>query len=160
VLQTVASVRLRYPSSFRFKVTSHSLCGASIFCCESEGLDPNSPAFRAQLAQELADVAAIRRSKLSELDWREIEQEALYAASISLESCWDGKGECPEALMSKFQRPLTFFGTLRNPSEDPPPEALDSVRARWPALAGRDNEAILAALQPIKDMKVDMRSIR
>ena len=86
---------------------------------------------------------------------------ALTEASKSLDGCWTGKIEdLPAPLKSKFtQQPLDFFGVLRNTLEDPPPEVWIGVREKWPVLADDSDDDLMAALQPIKDVKVDKRSL-
>ena len=87
---------------------------------------------------------------------------ALRAASLSLDPCWTGeRTKCPPALKNNFtQSSLDFFQALRNPTEDPPTEALAAVRLKFPELGARSDDELLALLQPIKDVSVDRRSLR
>jgi hypothetical protein len=96
-----------------------------------------------------------------QLEWSADKVAALTEASKSLDSSWTGKIEdLPASLKSKFnQLPLDFFGVLRSPLEDPPPEVWIGVRDKWPVLADASDDDLLAALQPIKDVKVDKRTL-
>jgi hypothetical protein len=97
----------------------------------------------------------------TQLAWSGEQVAAITEASKSLDPCWTGKLEdLPDILKSKFtQKPLDFFGVLRNPQEDPPPEVWIGVREQWKVLADASDDDLLAALQPIKDVKVDKRSL-
>ena len=124
--------------------------------------DDASPQSRAVKQQEREAVAAARRTTAAELTLSGEEVEALTAASKSLDPCWrEGAAEdCPTALKSVFtQQPIDFFAALRNPQEDPDPAVWIGVRKTWPVLAERSDDDLLAALQPIKDVRVDKRSL-
>ena len=98
----------------------------------------------------------------ADLAFSDAETSALQEASTSLDSCWTGPPEsCPKELKSMFtQKPFDLFAMLRNPTEDAPAEVWVGVRERWTALADRSDEELLAALQPIKDVYVDKRSLK
>ena len=56
-------------------------------------------------------------------------------------------------------KPMEFYAALRNPEQDPDSRVWDGVRDKWPVLKERSDEELLASLQPIKDVKVDRRSL-
>jgi len=126
-----------------------------------EGVDENSPQYRAKKAAEWEATAAARRVTAAELALSAEEVGALTEASKSLLPCWTGDvADCPDDLKSKFtMQPLDFFSALRRPAEDPDPAVWTGVRDKWPSLAARSDDDLLAALQPIKDVKVDKRSL-
>jgi hypothetical protein len=154
-----------------------------------EGVDENSPQYRAKKAAEWEAAAAARRVTAAELALSAEEVGALTEASKSLLPCWTGDvADCPDDLKSKFtMQPLDFFSALRRPAEDPDPAVWTGVRDKWPSLAARSDDDLyrllasdasspalaalaahhadstrvssLAALQPIKDVKVDKRSL-
>ena len=69
-------------------------------------------------------------------------------------------GACAAAVRSRFTNSaLDFFAVLRNVLEDPDPAVWIGVREKWPVLADKSDEDLIAALQPIKDVKVDRRSL-
>ena len=142
-------------TSALMRVTSNA-----VRMCDAE-LDERSPAYRAKIAADKAAVAAARRESAAALDFSSDETEALMAVSKSLEPCWLGAPEdCPDALRSKFTgQPLDFFAVLRSPTDDPDPAVWPAVREKWPVLGERDDDALLAALQPVKDVRVDRRSL-
>mmetsp|Transcript_47780 Transcript_47780/g.150103 ORF Transcript_47780/g.150103 Transcript_47780/m.150103 type:complete len:160 (-) Transcript_47780:193-672(-) len=82
----------------------------------------------------------------------EKELEALKAASLCLEPCGAD-------LKTPFGSPLTFFGALRSPSEDPTPAMWDAVRTKWPILASKSDEEMQPALVHIAAVQVDRRSL-
>ena len=125
------------------------------------GEDERSPAYRAKIAAEKEANAAARRAKAAELEFSATEIEALTEASKSLDSCWTGAEEdLPDGLKSKFtQKALDFFAVLRSPTDDPDPAVWPGVREKWPVLADKSDDDLLCALQPIKDVKVDRRSL-
>ena len=137
-------------------------CAASsLRMCDIEGLDPNSREYREAKAAQAAAIKAERLELATTLEFTEAEVDALTEASKCLEPCWQGDmKDLPKALKSPFGMPEDFFGQLRSPKDDPAPEALDAVRQKWTVLADRDDQALLAALQPIKDVYVDRRSLR
>ena len=111
-------------------------------------------------ARELQERRLNRLARAEELDFTSDEIAALTEASKDLGPCWRGPiTECPKALLSPFGRPEDFYGQLRQPSSDPVPEVWEAVRSKWPILAERTDDDLLAALQPIKDTKVDRRSL-
>ena len=73
------------------------------------------------------------------------ETDALRAASISKEKCWEGAG-CPADLQNIFMQPKVFYSLLRNPSEDPPMSTWDAVRKAYPVLASKSNEVRCASI--------------
>ena len=156
-----------------------------IVACDATDLDPNSPEYRQREAEKRLALAAERRAKAEvrhrvrtfrraylclfvptfqcwqELDLSAEEIEALTEASKDLGPVHQSKEEpCPKALISPFGGAEDFYGQLRNPRQDPVPEVWDNLRAKWPVLAERSDDDLLAALQPIKDIKVDRRSLK
>ena len=136
--------------------------GAAVMSEGAEAEATQSKEYRAAQAAEQAATAERRRSQVSEMAFSTEETDALTKASKSLQSCWTGKPEnCPASLKNIFtQQPKDLFAVLRNPLEEPAPEAWECIREKWPVLAGRTDEELLSALQPIKDVKVDRRYLK
>ena len=124
-------------------------------------VDERSPQYRAKIAAEKEAAANERRARAAELAFSAAEVEALTDASKSLEPSYTGDiEEIPAGLKSLFtQGPLDFFAVLRNFNEDPDPAVWPAIREKWPVLADKSDDDLLAALQPIKDVKVDRRSL-
>jgi hypothetical protein len=88
------------------------------------------------------------------------ETDALYQASVSKEKAVDQDfaDKFPSSpLLDAFTRPQIFYSLLRKPNEDPPVEAWDVIREKWPVLKDRSNAELLEALKPIKAEYVDLR---
>ena len=85
------------------------------------------------------------------LDQKQI--AALDAAMRSLDQC----GEMMDPF--KPRAPRTLFSVLRTPSATPTAEEWDALRMTVLDLADCSDEALLAALLPLKELKVDMRSL-
>jgi len=135
--------------------------GAGPMCVSETDLDPNSPQYREKMAAEKAALQQARREQAAALGFSDEEISALREASTSLLACWPASASdpCPKALITPFGQPDTYFGQLRNPREDPVPEAWECVRNKWPVLVERGDDDLVAALQPIKDVYVDKRSL-
>lgn len=116
---------------------------------------------REKAAAERAAVVAERLKTAAAMDMSAEETTALTEASTSFEPCWTGKPEdCPRELINIYsQKPNDLFGEMRKPKEDPNPQAWLAVREKWPVLKERSDDELLAALQPIKDVPVDKRSL-
>ena len=126
-----------------------------------ESLDPRSPQYREAVMAKAAAIKAARLERAAELELSSEEIAALTEASKSLDACWQGDmAELPKALKSPFGNPEDFFGMLRSPKTDPAPEVWDCVRQKWPVLATRSDDDLVAVLQPIKDVYVDRRSLK
>lgn len=83
----------------------------------------------------------------------DIQVAALDAAMRSLDQC----GELTE--INRPTMPRTLFTVLRTPGKTPSPEEWDAVRATVLDVAGCSDEALLAALMPLKEVAVDRRSL-
>ena len=115
------------------------------------------------MAAQREATASDRRATAAELAASAEELDALTEASKAISTpCWAGAPEeCPQELKSLFTgQPMDLFACLRSPTEDPDPQVWLAVRDKWPVLASRSDEDLLALLQPIKDVKVDRRSLR
>ena len=135
-------------------------CGTAVVMTAGDDVDVNSPSYRAEQAAKRASDADSRRAAAKEMAASSAVIDALTAASTSLDLCWTGDEDCPDVLKSKFtQKPLDFFAVLRNPQADPDPAVWPGVREKFPALADLSDDDLLCLLQPIKDVKVDKRSL-
>lgn len=140
----------------------HPAGRAFVTMCDGDAtVDERSPKYRQQLAEKRAADAEARRSRAAEMTPDAGVIDALTEASKSLEPCYTGDlEECPDALKSKFtQLPLDFFACMRNPEADPDAGVWPGARDRWPVLASLSDDDLLCLLQPIKDIRVDKRSL-